>query len=373
MRSHHVSPLASESRNEPAYSLDCFSRNEGLLASVGQQLHRFGWNIVARQDHVGIVASIGHGGVRNAVGLCIMSADGRASQTQSLVRSFLGVAEAISRDAGRRARVNLCLLLSDTYASKAPSTDVVAFLQASSVSAMYYLCFTSLLPVGRFATGPAVTMAEGIPFHIKIAQPSVKTWLDKCRPESIVGGSQLVLALKTLVSETLHPVTLPGKILCTGFRTTSALDIGLDGVEIQGGLRTLSNDIQTALQIRMHEAGAAICKLHGMRFFLDFPNPWNKSDRQMNRASAVASMLVGDERIDLTSQPTYIPDFVAYSTLLKASSFKFMGHERGNHEVLKEVNAEHSLVRGGDQLAVRYLVAIAMAELAVPATNKTRR
>jgi metal-dependent amidase/aminoacylase/carboxypeptidase family protein len=364
MRSYKVSPLAPESRDEPAYLPDCIKCDDGILTSVGQELQRFGWNIVACQRHVGIVASIGHESVRKAVGLCVMSADVDAPQPQTLVRSFLGVAEALSRNPAMPRRVNLCLLLPDTYAGEAPSMDIVEFLQSSRVSAMYYLCLTSLLPARHFATGPAVTMANGIPFRIKIAHPTLKTRRITCCPETVVVGSQIVLALKTLVSETLHPFALPAKLSCTHFRNATALDIDFEGIEIKGRLRTTSNDIQTTLQIRMREVGAAICNLHGMRFFLDFPNPRHGPDRQMNRALAVASMLVGDERIDLASQPIHIPDSVADAMVLTASSFMFMGQEQGCREVLIDADAAENSASGNDELSVRYLVAIVMSEVA---------
>jgi amidohydrolase len=146
--------------------------------------------------------------------------------------------------------------------------------------------------------------------------------------DPIVIGSQIVLALQTIVSRTLDPGA-QAVISCTEFITDGIRNAIPSNVVIKGDTRSYDPEVQKMLATRMREISEGICRMHGAGCDFSYTHefaPTVNWAECVPTAVAAATAIVGAENVDANVAPMMISeDFGAF---LKAvpGAFVFLGN-----------------------------------------------
>jgi hippurate hydrolase len=146
--------------------------------------------------------------------------------------------------------------------------------------------------------------------------------------DPIVIGSQIVLALQTIVSRTLDPGA-QAVVSCTEFITDGIRNAIPSNVVIKGDTRSYDPEVQKMLETRMREIGEGICRMHGAGCDFSYTHefaPTVNWAECVPTAVAAATAVVGAENVDANVAPMMISeDFGAFLKVVPGA-FVFLGN-----------------------------------------------
>ncbi|CAG9274542.1 Amidohydrolase [Paraburkholderia unamae] len=227
------------------------------------------------------------------------------------------------------------------------------------------------MPAGSFATRAGGIMASEDNFVIHIKGRGAHAARPHMGVDPIVIGSQIVLALQTIVSRNLDP-SLQAVISCTEFITDGIRNATPSNVVIKGDTRSYSKDVQALLETRMREVSEGICRTHGAECQFEYTHefaPTVNSEAFVGVAVQAARNVAGEANVDANVVPMMISeDFGAFLQVVPGN-FIFIGNgetpERGGialHNASYDFN-DDILMTGA-----RYFAEIARLELPRVAT-----
>jgi hippurate hydrolase len=184
------------------------------------------------------------------------------------------------------------------------------------------------IPFGKFATRPGGIMASEDNFVITIKGRGTHAARPHMGIDPIVVGSEIVLALQTIVARKLDPVA-QGVVSVTEF-ITDGIRNALPGTAIlKGDTRSYSREVQALIEARMGAIAAGICAAHGATHEFSYTHEFEPTvnwPEQVGSAVAAASAVVGADQVDGNCPPLLASeDFGAF---LKAipGNYMFIGN-----------------------------------------------
>ncbi|RDU95880.1 M20 aminoacylase family protein [Trinickia dinghuensis] len=219
---------------------------------------------------------------------------------------------------------------------------------------------------GTFATRPGGIMASEDNFVIRIKGRGTHAARPHMGIDPIVIGSEIVLALQTIVSRNLDP-SLPAVISCTEFITDGLRNVIPSNVTIKGDTRSYSPEVQSLLARRMREVSEGLCRMHGVECAFEYTHefaPTVNSEQFVDVAVRAARNVAGDGNVDANVQPMMISeDFGAFLQAVPGN-FIFIGNgesaDRGGvplHNATYDFNDDILLT------GARYFAEVARLEL----------
>jgi hippurate hydrolase len=118
------------------------------------------------------------------------------------------------------------------------------------------------MPAGTISTRAGAIMGSEDNFVIRIKGKGAHASSPHLGIDPIVIGSEIVLALQTIVSRSLNP-DLPAVISCTEFITDGIHNAIPTNVVIKGDTRSFDPEVQKLLEERMRTICEGICSLNG--------------------------------------------------------------------------------------------------------------
>lgn len=184
------------------------------------------------------------------------------------------------------------------------------------------------MPAGSFATRAGGIMASEDNFVIHIRGRGTHAARPHMGVDPIVIGSEIVLALQTIVSRNLDP-GMPAVISCTEFITDGIRNAIPSNVTIKGDTRSYTPEVQALLETRMREICEGICRLHGAECTFSYTHefaPTVNWSACVPTAVAAATRIVGADKVDANVQPMMISeDFGAFLREVPGA-FVFIGN-----------------------------------------------
>jgi len=184
------------------------------------------------------------------------------------------------------------------------------------------------LPAGHIVTRAGGIMASEDNFVIDIVGRGTHAARPHMGVDPIVVGSEIVLALQTIVARSIDPVE-PAVVSVTEFITDGIRNAIPTHVTLRGDTRSYSSEVQAQLARRMGEIVQGVCATHGAQGRLTYTHEFLPTVNPPERVEAVvaaATKVVGAARVDGNTPPILASE--DFGTFLRhvPGNFAFIGN-----------------------------------------------
>jgi hippurate hydrolase len=183
------------------------------------------------------------------------------------------------------------------------------------------------LPLGSFAirSGPIMAATDAIDFKIEghgghAARPHICI-------DPVVAGSQLVIALQSIVSRNVDPLESAVISVCE-FNAGNARNVIPQSVELRGTVRTLRPNVRDLVEKRIREITAGVAQTTGTKIDLTFERGYPVTVNhaaQTDIATTIAKEIAGDSNVHETPPMMGAEDF-SYMLEARPGAFIFLGN-----------------------------------------------
>lgn len=184
------------------------------------------------------------------------------------------------------------------------------------------------LPIGAFAITEGPTMASADRFIVDIEGRGGHAAKPHDCIDPIVIGSQIVMALQTIVSRTVDPLESV-VVSVTQFHAGSANNIIPQTARITGTIRTLKKETRAHAKQRFHEIVEGTAKINGATATIDFEDGYpvtvNHPD-ETKIAIAAARDVAGVDRVMPNLPPVMGAEDFSYMLEARPGAFIFIGN-----------------------------------------------
>ncbi len=184
------------------------------------------------------------------------------------------------------------------------------------------------MEVGTFGTRKgAITTSENL-FEIKIEGKGGHAALPHMSKDTITIGSQIIVALQTIVSRKLDPVKA-GVVSVTEFITDGKKNILPGNGLIKGDARAFSEETNQMIEENMRQLVGGICDAYSFSYEVKYetscPMTFNQS-KQADSATKAAVNLLGEENTDGDIDPRPFSEDFSIMSQAKPGCFVLMGN-----------------------------------------------
>ncbi|MBY6263686.1 amidohydrolase [Azospirillum sp. 412522] len=175
------------------------------------------------------------------------------------------------------------------------------------------------LEVGRIALRPGPLMAAYDIFELTLTGKGTHAGMPHMGTDTIMVGSQIVSALQTIASRSVHPID-SAVVSVTQFHAGDTWNVLPATAVLRGTVRTFRPEVQDLVQRRMGEVATAIAGGFGVEASLRYERrypPTTNSAAETELARRAAARVVGEEALDLDPMPS-----------MGAEDFSFMLQKR---------------------------------------------
>ena len=200
------------------------------------------------------------------------------------------------------------------------------------------------LPVGQFAIRPGPLMAAADRLTIEIEGRGGHAARPHICIDTVVVGAQIVSQIQSIVARNVDPLQAAVISICM-FQAGSTDNVIPQTALLRGTARSLSPQVQDVLEKRLHEVVEGTAQLHGAKAKLtyqrDYPVTCNH-ERETAFAAAVASDVVGRERVDANVAPVMGAEDFSFMLNARPGAFIFVGNGNtaGLHHPAYDFNDE---------------------------------
>ncbi|WP_425905169.1 M20 aminoacylase family protein [Nitrobacter sp. TKz-YC02] len=183
------------------------------------------------------------------------------------------------------------------------------------------------LPLGAFSIrpGPIMAATDSVDFRIEghgghAARPHLCI-------DPVLAGSQLVVALQSIVSRNVDPLESAVISVCE-FHAGSTSNVISQTAELRGTVRTLRADIRDLMEKRIREVAAGVALTTGARIHVQFRRGYPVTvnhPEQTDTAIRIAKEIAGDNNVHGTPPMMGAEDF-AYMLEARPGAFIFIGN-----------------------------------------------
>jgi hippurate hydrolase len=184
------------------------------------------------------------------------------------------------------------------------------------------------LPVGEFAIRTGSMMAAADRIYIDIEGRGAHAAKPHQGIDSVLVGAQIVNQIQSIVARNVDPLEAAVVSICQ-FNAGSADNIIPQTARLSGTARSLTPEVQDIVEARVREVVEGTAKLYGAKVKLtykrDYPVTRNHA-QQTAFAAAVASQVVGNERVDTDVPPVMGAEDFSFMLNARPGAFIFVGN-----------------------------------------------
>ena len=187
------------------------------------------------------------------------------------------------------------------------------------------------IPVGEMAVMPGPVMAGTCAFEIIVRGHGCHAAMPHQGVDSIVAGAQLVQALQTVVSRTLHPCE-SAVVSVTQFHAGEAWNIIPEEVVLRGTIRSFKADVQENVERAIERLCSGIAAANGAQISVRFDHrypPTVNSVAEARFCQEVAAAVFGEERVLTDVLPSMGAEDFAYMLREKPGCYVWLGNGPG--------------------------------------------
>ena len=187
------------------------------------------------------------------------------------------------------------------------------------------------IPVGEMMAMPGPVMAGTCAFEITVRGHGCHAAMPHQGIDAIVTGSQLVQALQTVVSRTLHPCE-SAVVSVTQFHAGEAWNIIPEEVILRGTIRTFKPEIQEAVERAIERLCSGIAAANGAQINVHFDHrypPTVNSPAEAKFCQQVAAEVFGADKVLTDILPSMGAEDFAYMLNEKPGCYVWLGNGPG--------------------------------------------
>ena len=185
--------------------------------------------------------------------------------------------------------------------------------------------------VGEMVVMPGPVMAGTCTFEISVRGHGCHAAMPHQGVDAIVAGAQLVQALQTVVSRTLHPCD-SAVVSVTQFHGGEAWNIIPEEVTLRGTIRSFKPDVQEAIERAIERLCSGVAAANGAQIGVDFRHrcpPTVNSAAEAEFCRSVASEVFGNEYVFTNVLPSMGAEDFAYMLSEKPGCYVWLGNGPG--------------------------------------------
>jgi hippurate hydrolase len=186
--------------------------------------------------------------------------------------------------------------------------------------------------VGKFAIAPGPVMASSNEFKITIRGKGSHAALPHNGIDPVPIACQMVLGFQTIISRSKKPIDA-GVVSVTMIHAGEATNVVPDFCELQGTVRTFSNEVLDLIEARMKQIAEHTCAAYGatceFEFVRNYP-PTVNSAPEAEFARQVMNDIVGADHV-MVQEPTMGAEDFAYMLQAKPGAYCFIANGDGSH------------------------------------------
>ena len=315
-------------------------------AFVAEKLTALGLEVHRGIGGTGVVATLRAGGGNRAIGLradmdALMiqeNAPGRAHVSRHKgkmhacghdghMAMLLGAATALTDNPGFHGIVHFVFQPAEEHGRGAKAMLDDGLLKRFPMEEIYGVHNMPGIPFGKFATRAGGIMASEDNFVIQVKGRGAHAARPHMSIDPIVAGSEIVLALQTIVARKLDPVA-QGVVSVTEFITDGIRNALPSIATLKGDTRSYSPAVQSLIEERMGAIVAGICSAHGAAHEFSYTHefaPTVNSPEHVPHAAAAAVAVVGEAQVDADCPPILASeDFGAFLQAIPGN-YTFIG------------------------------------------------
>jgi len=196
------------------------------------------------------------------------------------------------------------------------------------VDAVYGIHNMPSLATGHFAVRSGPIMACEDNFEITVHGKGGHAALPHLSIDPIVIGSEIVLALQSVVSRTLSPVD-NCVLSVTDFAVDATRNVIPEQVTLRGDTRAFTSEVQTQIETTMERLVSGICTAHGASYEFTYSREFAatiNSEKEVRAAAEVAKALVGEDRTDGACMPLMASEDFGFMLQHKPGCYLLLGN-----------------------------------------------
>ncbi|HIF9212002.1 TPA: M20 aminoacylase family protein [Photobacterium damselae] len=302
---------------------------EMTSAFVAQKLEEFGLEVHKNIGKTGVVGILKCGSSERSIGLradmdalhiCekntfthasvhdgVMHACGHDGHTAML----LGAAYQLSQSKNFDGTVYFIFQPGEEHGVGAKAMIADGLFTRWNIDAVYAMHNLPGIPEGHFVTRPHSIMASESSFEIEVIATGGHAAMPHMGTDPIVVGSQIVLALQTIVSRHLSAIDETAVISVTEFATNGTVNVIPSRVTIKGDTRSFTDQALHKIEKAIERIVAGQCMAAGVDYKYNFNNSFlstintpEETDHAVKAALAVA----GEDKVNGSCQPFTISE-----------------------------------------------------------------
>jgi hippurate hydrolase len=187
------------------------------------------------------------------------------------------------------------------------------------------------IPAGEMAVMPGPVMAGTCGLEIVVRGHGCHAAMPHQGVDSIVVGAQLVQALQTVVSRTLHPCD-SAVVSVTQFHGGEAWNIIPEEVVLRGTIRSFKPEVQDQVERAIERLCSGIAAANGAQISVKFDHRYPPTVNSLAEAEfcrEVAAEVLGRERVLSDIQPSMGAEDFAYMLREKPGCYVWLGNGPG--------------------------------------------
>lgn len=292
--------------------------NEHTTAEyIAQQLNQLGLKVTAGIGGTGVVGTLTRGNSKKSValradldGLPLLEKSGAeyASTSGSMhacghdghMTMVLGAAAALVNDESLDGTVHFLFQPAEEPGLGAQAMIDDGLFERFSIDEIHGIHNMPGWPAGHLLTREGPLMASEDNFVIRITGRGGHASRPQLVIDPLVIGSEIVLALQTIVSRSVDP-DLAAVVSCTEFITDGSRNAIPSEVIIKGDTRSFDESVSALLEKRMREIAEGICASYGATVSVEYTHEFTPTINHPDatkRAIAAALDTVGSAQVD---------------------------------------------------------------------------
>jgi len=184
------------------------------------------------------------------------------------------------------------------------------------------------LAVGEFAIRPGPMMAAADRIYIDIEGRGAHAAKPHQSIDSVLVGAQIINQLQSIVARNVDPLEAAVVSICQ-FNAGSTDNVIPQTARLSGTARSLTPEVQDLVEARLREVVEGTAKLYGAKVKLVYKRnyPVTKNHTQQTAfATAVASQVVGSERVNAAVPPVMVAEDFSFMLNARPGAFIFVGN-----------------------------------------------
>ena len=325
-----------------------FGFEENLTSDfIAEKLASFGVEVVRNIGKTGLIGILQRGNGKHSVGL---RADMDALQIQEQ-NSFdyrsrhdgfmhacghdghstmlLGAAKHLASEGSFSGTVYFIFQPAEEHGKGALSMIEDGLFERYKIDSIYGLHNLPGLTEGHFAIRSGSIMASESSFEIKIRGNGGHAAMPNMGVDTMLVGSQIVVALQTIVSRNLSALHEPAVVSVTEFITDGTVNVIPSNVTIKGDCRCFSDDALDKISLAMERIAAGNCASAGaeyeFEFITTFPSTIN-SHAETQHAIRAACDGLGESEVNGNCEPFTISEDFANMLRVKPGCYGLLGN-----------------------------------------------